>query len=164
MKTLQRSLCLLMLSAAGSLAIAVPAYAAVVTGESSSAISASGVSSCLHIRQLGVKKVGVDLGMPAFTVRQYIGYCRDAKGTAWMNFASVYVWQQYPVRGFPYKTIVGIDVGPEFLPPGDVNSDSRQRLMHSAPVRTIARCTSGLGKIFCTDGSASPQALSSRVC
>ena len=84
---------LTMLTAAASLAVAAaPASAAPASAAPASAVpsastptvsvTANGVN-CTNVVQIGTKKVVWDRGMEAFTVRQYKGYCRDAKGSAW---------------------------------------------------------------------------------
>ena len=44
-------------------------------------------------------------------MRQYIGWCWDSGGSAWMNFSSLYVWAQYHALGFGYRAQTGIVVG-----------------------------------------------------
>ncbi|GAA2487852.1 hypothetical protein [Terrabacter carboxydivorans] len=118
---------------------------------------------CSSVRQIGDKKVVADLGMSAFTVRQYIGWCQDSRGSAWMNFASVYVWDQYHLRGFSYRSSVGIAVRGEPETRGFTTGANRQQLTYSVPVRTTASCTQGWGKIA-RAGSESGQGLTSVVC
>lgn len=93
MHVLTRSIsALTMMTAAATLAVAAaPASSAASASTPTVSVTANGVS-CTNVVQIGTKKVVADRGMNAFTVRQYKGYCRDAKGSAWMNFASVYVW------------------------------------------------------------------------
>lgn len=146
MNTLRRPLAALAaLGAAGGLAIATPSVAS--ASVSTVSVTAAGVP-CRYVSQIGVKKVVADLGMNAFTARQYKGYCTDAKGSAWMNFASVYVWQQYHVRGFAYRAYSGVNVAGELEPRGFTVSASRQQLSYSKPVRTIKLCTQGWGKLY----------------
>jgi hypothetical protein len=126
------------------------------------AVTVAGVP-CSSISQLGDKKVVSDLGMQAFTVRQYIGWCSDSRGSAWMNFASVYVWDQYHDRGFAYRVNSGIVVRGEPEARGFATSGNRQQTSYSLPVRTTQVCTQGWGKIF-RAGSESPQGLTPTVC
>jgi hypothetical protein len=118
---------------------------------------------CSSVRQIGDRKVVSDLGMSAFTVRQYIGWCHDARGSAWMNFASVYVWDQYHVRGFAYRSYAGVAVRGEPETRGFVSSANRQQLSYSTPVRTTSLCTQGWGKLY-RAGSESAQGLTTLVC
>ena len=118
-------------------------------------VTANGVS-CTNVVQIGTKKVVADRGMNAFTVRQYKGYCRDAKGSAWMNFASVYVWQQYHGRGFAYKAYAGIIVRGELEPRGFKIGANRQRLTYSTPVRTHQRLHPGLGQVCTASATGAP--------
>jgi hypothetical protein len=156
-----------MMTAAASLAVAVaPASAAASASAPASAptvsVTANGVT-CTNVVQIGTKKVVADRGMNAFTVRQYKGYCRDAKGSAWMNFASVYVWQQYHVRGFAYRAYAGIAVRGELETRGFKIGANRQRLTYSTPVRTIQDCTRGWGKLYRL-GDESRQGMTSERC
>ncbi|HKX65734.1 MAG TPA: hypothetical protein VJN29_00785 [Intrasporangium sp.] len=166
---LRRSItALTMLTAAVSLAVAAaPASAAPASAVPSAStptvsVTANGVN-CTNVVQIGTKKVVWDRGMEAFTVRQYKGYCRDAKGSAWMNFASVYVWQQYHVRGFAYRAYAGIAVRGELETRGFKVGANRQRLTYSTPVRTINDCTRGWGKLYRL-GDESRQGLTSERC
>ena len=101
--------------------------------------------------------------MQAFTVRQFIGWCSDSRGSGWMNFASVYVWDQYHVRGFSYRVMSGVVVQGEPEARGFATSANRQQTSYSLPVRTTQFCTQGWGKIARL-GSESPQGLTSTVC
>lgn len=141
-------------STTGSITASTPASTAVVSTAS---------VPCSSVRQIGDKKVVSDLGMSAFTVRQFVGWCRDARGSAWMNFASVYVWDQYHARGFAYRSYAGIAVRGEPETRGFTTSANRQQLSYSAPVRTTSSCTQGWGKIA-RSGSESAQGLSALVC
>ena len=118
--------------APGRAAGSAPPAAAVVSSTSAptaaAALAASTSVPCSSIRQIGDKKVVSDLGMSAFTVRQYIGWCSDSRGSAWMNFASVYVWDQYHVRGFAYRSYAGVAVRGEQEPRGFTVSANRQQL------------------------------------
>ncbi|MBC9822760.1 hypothetical protein [Terrabacter sp. MAHUQ-38] len=137
------------------------------TSSTSSTVAVAAVSStsvpCSSVRQIGDRKVVSDLGMSAFTVRQFIGWCTDASGSAWMNFASVYVWDQYHDRGFAYRSYAGIAVRGEPETRGFTASAIRQQLSYSTPVRTTARCTQGWGKLY-RSGAESAQGLTSLVC
>jgi len=135
---------------------------------SGSAATAAPVESlsqvnCSNIRELGTSKVVRDKGMNAFTLRQYIGWCWDSSGSAWMNFASVYVWAQYHSLGFAYRAQTGIVVGGGSDAAGYVVGDNRARLTYSIPVRTTSQCTQGWGKLS-RSGSESAQGLTSLVC
>lgn len=144
--------------------LAPAADAASATSMSPSASSTSSASvPCGSVRQIGEKKVVSDLGMSAFTVRQYIGWCRDSRGSAWMNFASVYVWDQYHDRGFAYRSYSGVAVRGEPETRGFTASAVRQQLSYSVPVRTTTSCTQGWAKLS-RSGSESAQGLSSLVC
>ena len=136
--------------------------AAPTTATAAVALTVSGVP-CGSISQIGDKKVVSDLGMQAFTVRQFIGWCTDSKGSAWMNFASVYVWDQYHNRGFAYRVYSGVVVRGEFDARGFATSANRQQTSYSIPVRTTQLCTQGWGKIN-RQGSESAQGLTSMVC
>jgi hypothetical protein len=140
------------------------ATAAPAATTASSTLSTSSTSApCGSVRQLGEKKVVSDLGMSAFTVRQYIGWCSDSRGSAWMNFASVYVWDQYHARGFAYRASAGVAVRGEPETRGFTTGANRQQLTYSVPVRTTTSCTQGWGKLA-RSGSESAQGLSSLVC
>lgn len=141
-------------------ALLVAGLALVAPAQSASAATAP---ACSSVRQVGDRKVVADLGMSAFTVRQYIGWCRDARGSAWMNFTSVYVWDQYHARGFAYRPLAGVAVRGEPETRGFSTGATRQRLSYSVPVRTTASCTQGWGKLV-RAGSESAQGLSSLVC
>jgi len=119
--------------------------------------------NCSSTRELGASKVVRDKGMNAFTVRQYIGWCWDSGGSAWMNFASVYVWAQYHNLGFGYRAQAGIVVGGSGDTVGYTVGGNRQRLVYSTPVRTTSSCTQGWGKLL-RGGSESAQGLTSLVC
>ena len=145
-------------------ALAPAATAAPAATTASSTLSTSSTSApCGSVRQLGEKKVVSDLGMSAFTVRQYIGWCSDSRGSAWMNFASVYVWDQYHARGFAYRAYAGVAVRGEPETRGFTTGANRQQLTYSVPVRTTTSCTQGWGKLA-RSGSESAQGLSSLVC
>lgn len=101
--------------------------------------------------------------MQAFTVRQFKGWCTDARGSAWMNYSSTYVWSQYHARGFAYRAYAGVAVRGQDEPEGFVLGPNRQRLVTSHPVRTITSCTQGWGKLY-RGGSESAQGLTSLVC
>jgi hypothetical protein len=139
---------------------AVPAAADATTAE---ATEASTNVNCSSIRELGNSKVVRDKGMNAFTVRQYIGWCWDSSGSAWMNFSSVYVWAQYHALGFGYRAQTGIVVGGGGDTRGYTVGGNRQRLTYSTPVRTVKYCTQGWGKLLRTS-SESAQGLTSLVC
>src|SRR6478736_5613623 len=100
---------------------------------------------------------------PCSTVRQYVGWCRDARGSAWMNFTSVYVWDQYHVRGFAYRSLSGVAVRGEPEARGFTTGATRQQLSYSTPVRTTSLCTQGWGKLS-RAGSESAQGLTTLVC
>ena len=119
--------------------------------------------NCSSIRELGSSRVVRDKGMNAFTVRQYIGWCWDSGGSAWMNFSSVYVWAQYHALGFGYRAQTGIVVGGGGDTRGYAVGDNRQRLTYSIPVRTVSFCTQGWGKLL-RGGSESAQGITSLVC
>lgn len=160
MKSVRRAIVVAALVAAGGSALTAPAFAATTPSFS---LTVAGVP-CSNITELGTKKVVADLGMSAFTVRQFKGYCRDAKGSSWMNFGSVYVWQQYHARGFSYQAYAGIAtlrINQESI--GFVVGANRQRLTFSTPVRTIPYCTQGWGKLY-RSGAESSQGLTSEVC
>jgi hypothetical protein len=145
-------------------ALAPAATAAPAATTASSTLSTSSTSApCGSVRQLGEKKVVSDLGMSAFTVRQYIGWCSDSRGSAWMNFASVYVWDQYHARGFAYRAYAGVAVRGEPETRGFTTGANRQQLTYSVPVRTTTSCTQGWGKLA-RSGSESAQGLSPLVC
>ena len=152
------------LSAAVVLVALAPASsAAAATAPSSTSSTSSTSVPCGSLRQIGEKKVVSDLGMSAFTVRQYIGWCSDSRGSAWMNFASVYVWDQYHARGFAYRAYAGVAVRGEPETRGFTTGANRQQLTYSVPVRTTTSCTQGWGKLG-RSGSESAQGLSSLVC
>lgn len=136
--------------------------AAGVVASAVAAVSSTSVP-CSSVRQLGDRKVVADLGMSAFTVRQYIGWCSDASGSAWMNFASVYVWDQYHARGFSYRSYAGIAVRGEPETRGFTVGANRQQLSYSTPVRTTALCTQGWGKLY-RSGSESAPGLTTLIC
>ena len=123
----------------------------------------SATVNCSSTRELGTSKVVRDKGMNAFTVRQYIGWCWDSGGSAWMNFASVYVWAQYHNLGFGYRAQAGIVVGGGGDTVGYTVGGNRQRLVYSTPVRTTRSCTQGWGKLL-RGGAESAQGLTSLVC
>ena len=148
---------------AGSALAAAPAAAAPATSPSNTAVVAGATCRTASIHQIGTKKVVWDKGMAAFTVRQYLGYCQDSRGWAWMNFASVYVWHQYHVRGFGYRAQVGIAVKGEQETRGYVIGPNRQRLTFSKPVRTVNVCTRGWGKLYRL-GAESAQGMTSLRC
>ena len=150
------------LVAAATVAVGLaPAASAAPTAPT--ALVASASQPCSSVRQIGDRKVVSDLGMSAFTVRQYIGWCSDSRGSAWMNFASVYVWDQYHVRGFAYRSYAGVAVRGEPETRGFTTGASRQQLSYSTPVRTTSLCTQGWGKLY-RAGSESAQGLSSLAC
>ena len=172
MNLVRRAIVVAALVATGGSALIAPASAATTktTGGSPVATTSSlsrtvaGVP-CTKVTELGTKKVVADLGMSAFTVRQYKGYCRDAKGSAWMNFASVYVWQQYHARGFAYSAVAALSLTPSSDDVwGLVVGGNRQRLTYSTPERTITRCTQGLGRIVRPVNVESAIGLTSNVC
>ncbi len=132
-------------------------------GPAAALVAEAAVVPCSNISQIGDKKVVSDLGMQAFTVRQFIGWCSDSRGQAWMNFSSVFVWDQYHNRGFAYRVNSGVVVRGEPEARGFSTSGNRQQTSYSAPVRTTQLCTQGWGKIF-RSGSESPQGLSTLVC
>jgi hypothetical protein len=147
-----------------SVGLAPAASAAAAPGApAASAAPTSASQPCSSVRQIGDRKVVSDLGMSAFTVRQYIGWCSDARGSGWMNFASVYVWDQYHVRGFAYRSYAGIAVRSEPETRGFTSSANRQQLSYSTPVRTTSLCTQGWGKLY-RAGSESAQGLTTLVC
>ncbi|GAA6527891.1 hypothetical protein [Intrasporangium sp. DVR] len=148
---------------AGGVLTAAPAAAAPATTSSHTTTISGTPCRTTSIHQIGTKKVVWDKGMAAFTVRQYLGYCRDARGWAWMNVASTYVWQQYHVRGFGYRAQVGIAVKGEDETRGYVIGANRQRLTWSKPVRTVNLCTRGWGKLSRL-GSESAQGMTSLRC
>ncbi|MDV3220633.1 hypothetical protein [Intrasporangium sp.] len=119
--------------------------------------------NCSNIRELGSSKVVRDKGMSAFTVRQYIGWCWDSAGSAWMNFSSVYVWAQYHSLGLSYRAQTGVVVGGGGDTRGYQVGANRQRLTYSVPVRTVKWCTQGWGKLL-RSGSESAAGLTSLVC
>ena len=170
MNLVRRAIVVAALVATGGSALVAPASAATTktTGGSPVATTSSlsrtvaGVA-CTKVSELGTKKVVADLGMSAFTVRQYKGYCRDAKGSAWMNFASVYVWQQYHARGLAYRALVGIALEPGTEIVGYDFGADRQRLTYSPPVRTIGDCTQGFGVLY-RPVALSPEGRTSKVC
>ena len=149
-------------TAASAPTAASSAPTAATIGASMDVVTAGGVP-CGSISQLGDKKVVSDKGMQAFTVRQYIGWCTDSRGSAWMNFASVYVWDQYHDLGFAYRVYSGIVVKGEPEARGFATSANRQQTSYSIPVRTTQLCTQGWGKIY-RSGSESAQGLTSMVC
>ena len=158
--------------APGTAASASPAAAtaaAEAAPAGSSAAPTSGMTTnltkvnCSNIRELGSSKVVRDKGMNAFTVRQHIGWCWDSAGSAWMNFSSVYVWEQYHALGFGYRAQTGIVVGGGGDTRGYAVGDNRQRLTYSVPVRTVSFCTQGWGKLL-RSGSESAQGITSLVC
>ena len=127
------------------------------------AATLASASSCRKVAQIGTSKVVSDKGMQAFTVRQFKGWCTDAKGSAWMNYSSTYVWSQYHVRGFSYRAYAGVAVKGQDEPDGFVAGAVRQQLVTSHPVRTVAFCTQGWGKLY-RGGAESAQGLTSLVC
>lgn len=132
-------------------------------GGSAAAITAGGGATCTNVRELGTKKVVVDRGMSAFTVRQYIGWCKTSNGTGWRNFASTYVWDQYHRLGLSYRAISGIAVTTHSETEGFVVGSVRQRLVYSRPVGTTKQCTRGWGKLYRL-GTESNQGMSTLVC
>ena len=165
----RRALTTLVAAAATLLVTVGPASAAsaATTAVAPTAVAPSAVAStsaaCSSVRQIGDKKVVADLGISAFTVRQYIGWCRDAGGSGWMNFASVYVWDQYHARGTAYRSMVGVAVRGEPDTRGFATGALRQQLSYSVPVRTTALCTQGWGKLA-RSGGESGQGLTTLVC
>ena len=151
-------------SATPALARSVPevAPAGAVTASPDVTVNLTKVN-CSNIRELGSSRVVRDKGMNAFTVRQYIGWCWDSGGSAWMNFSSVYVWSQYHALGFGYRAQTGIVVGGGGDTRGYAVGDNRQRLTYSIPVRTVSFCTQGWGKLL-RSGSESAQGITSLVC
>lgn len=109
-------------------------------------------STCSSVRQVGDSVVVPDKGMEAFTVRQYIGWCYDhTLRSAWMNFSTTYVWQQYHDLGFNYRAAAGVNV--EVTPgvwqlAGDNVGLNRERLVYSDAVRTVTYCTRGWGRLY----------------
>jgi hypothetical protein len=148
---------------AGGVLAAAPASAASAATASTTTAIAGASCRTTSIHQIGTKKVVWDKGMAAFTVRQYLAYCQDARGWAWMNFGSVYVWQQYHVRGFGYRAQVGIAVKGEQETRGYVIGPNRQRMTWSKPVRTVNVCTQGWGKLYRL-GAESAQGMTSLRC
>ena len=144
-------------------ALLVAATVTVGLAPAASAASTGASPPCSSVRQIGDRKVVSDLGMSAFTVRQYVGWCRDARGSAWMNFTSVYVWDQYHVRGFAYRSLAGVGVRGEPEARGFTTGATRQQLSYSTPVRTTSLCTQGWGKLS-RAGSESAQGLTTLVC
>jgi|SRR4051794_6477055 len=144
-------------------ALLVAATVGVGLAPAASAASTSASQPCSSVRQIGDRKVVSDLGMSAFTVRQYIGWCHDARGSAWMNFTSVYVWDQYHVRGFAYRSLAGVAVRGEPETRGFTTGANRQQLSYSTPVRTTSLCTQGWGKLS-RAGAESAQGLTTLVC
>ena len=150
------------LVAAATVAVGLaPAASAPPTAPTALVTSAS--QPCSSVRQIGDRKVVSDLGMSAFTVRQYVGWCSDSRGSAWMNFASVYVWDQYHVRGFAYRSLAGVAVRGEPETRGFMTGATRQQLSYSTPVRTTSLCTQGWGKLS-RAGVETAQGLSSLAC
>jgi hypothetical protein len=147
-------------SAAASASPAAPAGSSTATSDMTANLTQV---NCSNIRELGSSKVVRDKGMNAFTVRQYIGWCWDSGGSAWMNFSSVYVWAQYHALGFGYRAQAGIVVGGGGDTRGYAIGDNRQRLTYSIPVRTVSSCTQGWGKLL-RSGSESAQGITSLVC
>jgi hypothetical protein len=162
MKSLHRLVVAIVAATVAILAAPLAASAAPtpqLTYESASSTSVN----CSSIRELGTSKVVRDKGMNAFTVRQYIGWCWDSSGSAWMNFSSVYVWAQYHSLGFGYRAQTGVVVGGGGDTRGYTIGANRQRLTHSTPVRTVNQCTQGWGKLL-RGGTESAQGLTSLVC
>ena len=141
---------------------AAPAASA-ASSASTTSVASSASAPCSSVRQVGDKKVVSDLGMSAFTGRQLIGWCSDARGSAGMNFTSVYVWDQYHARGTAYRSMAGVAVRGEPDTRGFTTGAVRQQLTYSAPVRTTALCTQGWGKLA-RGGGESAQGLSTLVC
>lgn len=127
------------------------------------AATSTSTPPCSDVRELPYKRVVRDLGMDALTIRQFIGWCSDSRGSAWMNYASAYVWEQYHAKGFAYNAQAGILVKAEPETRGYVVGATRDRTVFSTPVRTTSFCTQGWGKLA-RDGGESPQGLSSLVC
>lgn len=149
--------------APGTAAAASPAAPAGSSAATSDMTANLTQVNCSNIRELGSSRVVRDKGMNAFTVRQYIGWCWDSGGSAWMNFSSVYVWAQYHALGFGYRAQTGIVVGGGGDTRGYAVGDNRQRLTYSIPVRTVSSCTQGWGKLL-RGGSESAQGITSLVC
>lgn len=145
-----------------TIAPAVPASATPASPVAPSVVSTTS-APCSSVRQIGDKKVVADLGIPAFTVRQYIGWCRDSRGSSWMNFTSVYVWDQYHSRGTAYRSMGGVAVRGEPDTRGFTTGAVRQQLSYSAPVPTTALCTQGWGKLA-RSGAETVQGLTTLVC
>ncbi|HEX5968544.1 MAG TPA: hypothetical protein VFY88_08710 [Intrasporangium sp.] len=151
-------------TAAAAVARSVPAVAPAGSTSATADMTADLTKvNCSSIRELGSSRVVRDKGMSAFTVRQYIGWCWDSGGSAWMNFSSVYVWAQYHALGFGYRAQTGIVVGGGGDTRGYAVGDNRQRLTYSIPVRTVSFCTQGWGKLL-RSGSESAQGITSLVC
>lgn len=151
-------------TAAAAVARSVPEVAPAGSTSATSDMTADLTQvNCSSIRELGSSRVVRDKGMNAFTVRQYIGWCWDSGGSAWMNFSSVYVWAQYHALGFGYRAQTGIVVGGGGDTRGYAVGDNRQRLTYSIPVRTVSFCTQGWGKLL-RSGSESAQGITSLVC
>lgn len=156
-------------SASPAAATAAATAAPAATPAGASAAPTSDVTTnltkvnCSSIRELGSSKVVRDKGMNAFTVRQYIGWCWDSAGSAWMNFSSVFVWEQYHALGFGYRAQAGVVVGGGGDTRGYVVGGNRQRTTYSIPVRTVSSCTQAWGKLL-RSGSESPQGITSLVC
>jgi hypothetical protein len=163
MTTLHRLIVALVAAALALLATPSTATAASSPEVQSSAEATSTSVNCSSIRELGNSTVVRDKGMSAFTVRQYIGWCWDSSGSAWMNFSSVYVCAQYHALGFGYRSQVGIVVGGGGDTRGYTVGANRQRLTYSVPVRTVNQCTQGWGKLL-RGGSETAQGLTSLVC
>lgn len=147
---------------AGATASAKPTATAPLVAAADVTTNLSRVN-CSNIRELGSSRVVRDKGMNAFTVRQYIGWCWDSSGSAWMNFSSVYVWAQYHALGFSYRAQAGVVVGGGGTTRGYAVGANRQRLTYSNPVRTVSWCTQGWGKLL-RGGSESAAGLTSLVC
>lgn len=139
------------------------------TGSSSSGTGTGGVLAvspvpgCTNVSEVGAKSVVRDGGIEAFTIRQYVGTCTDAKGTDIMGFASVYVWRQFHDKGTTYQAVAGLDVTAGQSAQGIVTGPSRQRLVYSTPVRVGSGCTAGWGKIV-RNGASGAAASSPRLC
>ena len=127
-------------------ALLVAATVTVGLAPAASAASTSASPPCSSVRQIGDRKV-----------------VSDARGSAWMNFTSVYVWDQYHVRGFAYRSLAGVAVRGEPEARGFTTGASRQQLSYSTPVRTTSLCTQGWGKLS-RAGSESAQGLTTLVC